>query len=173
MNLKSLKLEIGIIFEKEHLATKNRKHTFEFDEDSSGIKYEHANTLIGIFHNVEQDQELKEAFIKEIMEQPYSTGVSLGFYTLIKINYVQEALDSLALHTSVSYLFNSIFLLVQALLNEDSNSFSLEELVELNDYLKNISISSISDIRNRDCTINSHIGTITLRSLGEIRSNMT
>lgn len=143
MNKEELISRIEIILNKESNDLFNSKLTFGLKGSEVGLSYSHSDTLIDIFSNVQEDNYLKAIFVatlrKEISEKPenyylhapkdiYAGTVALAFYTLLKLGFVEEVLESLKNRTFSS---GTILKFLPYLFNEKYTYFNINHLNEL------------------------------------------
>ena len=110
-----LESHIEIVFQKEFDNLLNDKATYHLSKEGEKLtlKYPHSDTLVDIFSNIQNNENSKKIFVdnlqKKILgggESPhispnnnsvtvYASTVSLSFYTLIRLGFVEEAISSL------------------------------------------------------------------------------
>src|SRR3989344_2979894 len=121
------------------------------------MNYEHSDTLIEIFFDIQQNKDLKEEFIKTLEKEIkqsndfviwevnkghfYISISSLCFYTLIKLGLIENAINSLKNRTQTAGVISgNIFILFCYIFNEEENYFNnSKEINELIKILKSLS----------------------------------
>jgi CYTH domain-containing protein len=99
--------QINIIFDRERILLKTKGKTWNINKNTDSIIYEHSDTLINLFVNL-QDDKLKEMFIDYLLntfttdeEKVYTTQINsyeyeinffsstgaLVFYTLLQLGF--------------------------------------------------------------------------------------
>jgi hypothetical protein len=148
MGLSELQSDLGIILDKErHDLEKGRlTHTLEKSKDGNVLKYPNAETLIGLFLTIKNDEKLRSAFLSSLTRQvtdddeftfhptigePVFLGTSpLCFYTLVNMGFVNEAIDSMKKRHNRSSrgIYN---LLLQLIPRNYFNKSQLKEIVTI------------------------------------------
>ena len=115
MERSELECNSQIIFEKElnDLTRHLKTYTIEESKDGNIIKYPNAETLIDLFSTVQNDGKLKSFFVDILSKQVTDSGEvtsesiifgqgysyigtsPLCFYTLVKLGFVNEAIEAL------------------------------------------------------------------------------
>ncbi len=113
----------------------DEKNTWKLvgDNTKKSISYEHCDTLIDIFLNL--DSGMKKHFVQIMSDyitlQPESvdrSSASLAFYTLIRLNFIDEAILALSKRKDSSV---SILKLIKDIIMEDYSYFNVKELSKL------------------------------------------
>lgn len=156
MDLEEIKALVTITLEKEFDDQKNNISTYALREIEGKrvILYEHADTLVDIFSNIQSDESTKSEFLKLLItavenspdfeidmhgsrQDIYASKSSLCFYTLIKLGFVNEAFIALE-NRSKQQVSGSLFSLMIYVLNEDYAYFDLKEISRLIEITKKL-----------------------------------
>lgn len=154
MDREELEVLVNIVLEKDLDDLKRQILVWKLtkQEDKKIISYEHSDTLIDIFSNIQNESTLREEFIK-ILEasikdsfdyevsggygkrDTYASTCPLSFYTLIKLGFIENALDALAERARIRKT-GAIFNLISAILSEDYSYFDLKQIFKLLEAIK-------------------------------------
>lgn len=167
MDKKEVFDKIGIVVDKEFHETKNKRPTWKLQKDNKKFTliYSNSDILIDLFSNIQNNEEAKKNFVhalKSIIANdggdvhtefvkynlnyiPYGSA-QICFYTLVRLGYVDDALESLSKRSGDSSL---LFYFLYELLNENYNYFNNEQLGRLLNNIKLLRIhSQYSEIKN-------------------------
>ncbi len=141
---------INSILDMEFLDLNNGEDTFKLKNENNlaTLDYPHSNDLIDIYSNIQNNNNLKEIFLKNLKLNltnssetykdlniilrgysfQYASKSALCFYTLLKLGYVEEALFSLSQRRHTSGILTK---LLHFILKEDYRYFNLAQLTKL------------------------------------------
>ena len=170
MDKEELKASINIIFEKEVDDLSNFKLTYMLKKKNEDyyIKYEHSDTLIEIYSDIQSNEDMKNEFIKTLEKYveesndgtiwksgkgySYISLSSLCFYTLIRLGLNKNAINSLKNRgKKAGVISGNIFQLFYCIFNEKETYFKdLKEINELIEILKELNWCDRYNINERD-----------------------
>lgn len=153
MDTDSLKVQLDVVFNKEESDQKNEIETWSLIKDHKGnfnLDYPHSNTLIDIFSNIQNNEKNKKFFIQYLIQNlsnksdnefssdaytyVYYGNSHLSFFTLLRLGYVDKALEALTRRT-VSYpvyiYTYTLYDILIDLIKAKYNFFNLEQLLLL------------------------------------------
>ena len=166
-----LEYQIGVILDKELDDLKHWEHTWNLQEEKGKkfIRYPNSDTLIDIYSNFQNQSEQKINFVKYLCEKieesvenidekqestflhyyQYISKSSICFYTLIRLGFIKEAIDSYKNSLRHS---GSLTLLIEDIIKEDFSYFDKKDLDELLTRLKESKLEGSAE-ENRGLTI--------------------
>ena len=146
MDKERLELRIKSVIEKEFDDILHSRTCYSLitSDTEKIIKYEHSDTLIDIFSNIQSNTELKELFILVLEKDLIFTDSSLSFYTLVKLKFTDKALNMLSERQRAGTTYgDNIFAIVNCMLQEKYTYFDFKELHRLIDILKLLQCSRL------------------------------
>lgn len=181
MNKEELITYMNIVIENEFDEQQRGASTYHCEriEGKNTIVYEHSDTLVNIFSNIQTDLELKEVFIT-ILEDEVCNAVddeikisdiiqnaskmSLCFYTLIRLGFTDRAISALEKRKDEA---GDIFYLISIIMGEDYTYFNEQEIFRLLSIIKKLP-SSGWDSRSRADFLKENAVSVLNRSSYEI-----
>ncbi|MBI3027792.1 hypothetical protein HYY70_06805 [Candidatus Woesearchaeota archaeon] len=162
MDKKEVFDKIGIVVDKEFNECRNKRPTWKLqkdDKNKSTLIYSNSDVLIGIFSNIQNNEEAKKNFVTSLkviiandssdVRQEYDGhfgynyipygSAQICFYTLIRLGYVDDALEGLLRRSrDSSLMINFLF----ELFNEDYIYFNNDQLGRLLNNIKLLTVHS-------------------------------
>ncbi len=152
---------VSLTLEKDFDDLKNGVRTWQLvkEDEKYFFRYPHSDTLVDIFSNIQNDLASKKLFVNLLVgsindsseaksflrsKYTYASTCSISFYTLVRLGFVEAALDALEVRSHLQYSF-SVFGLISSILSEDRSYFTIQQVVRLIDIVNKLTTFSSHD----------------------------
>lgn len=166
MDSETVETLVNITIEKEFDDQKRGGWTYHVEEigGKNALNYEHSDTLIDIYSNISSQDQQVQAFISLLQNviinqeefrrvrqvaEYYASGCSLCFFTLVRLGFIDKALDALGKRAEKGKCTGDIFTLIALMVGEDLTYFDLNQLAKLTEIIKNLTVHGSDGIWRR------------------------
>lgn len=150
-----MNIAVKLTLEKELDDLRNGLATWKLnvENDIKNIKYEHSDTLIDIFSNIQDQEALKDEFVVTLRNELvfsreercmysgrseyYASTCAISFHVLVKLGFIDDALAGFKARKELGHYSATVFKLILDLLEEDITYFNLKQNLELLSIVKN------------------------------------